>query len=165
MECKSNRFYCSDQRCKSALLFSDGKSHPEHADSLTIIPEELTAIFEFRSLLGKGSYGVVFEVFDSSDRKTKALKIIKGVDKLVDRDLEIIKDLHHSNIVRYFRSDKISQESIYILMELCDTDLEKLLKNQKIPDNKMKIKIVREICKAIRYLHTKHKVIILYQIL
>lgn len=155
----TNKFYCSSQHCKSTLLFPEGNSHPEHAGSIAIIPEDLRSNFEFKSLLGKGSFGVVFEVYDLSDRKLKALKIIKGGDDFLDRDLEIIKDLHHTNIVQYFRSDKISQESIYILMELCDTDLEKLIKDQKITDNKMRIKIIREICKAIRYLHkNKHKV-------
>lgn len=147
------KYFCP-KGCR--LLLSSRKSDPNHYNALRKLPEELRKSFKFESILGQGAYGVVFKIYDPSDQEHKALKLI-DIQNNLDRDLEIMKELHHNNIIGYFRSGKIGQEYIFIVMELCDMDLEQALK-KKILTNNDKMYILNQICNGIKYLHLQHEV-------
>lgn len=49
--------------------------------------------------LGHGVFGTVYLVIDIDNKKTKAIKMIKGNNKPADL---ILKDVYHTNLVAYF---------------------------------------------------------------
>ena len=144
-------FFCpkEDQACFS--IFEDRSEHPDHINILQLIPSELYS-FSFKCKLGQGAYGVVFLVVDSLEQKEKALKLMY-IDDLtsVDREFQALKRLRHQNIIDYYEFRIIGKECTFV-MELCNSDLDKLIKENKL-DSQAKVKTFKEICKGIKYLH------------
>ena len=58
-----------------------------------------------RIQLGEGTYGIVFKAFDREERRHVALKKIRsdawadGVPATAMREISVLKELHHDNIV------------------------------------------------------------------
>ena len=158
---ESKVFYCKDAECKS--LFQNQSSHDKHTKKLVEIPPSLRKKFRFNRKLGQGSFAAVFEVKDNSDQKIKALKLMEDADTEEDSEenieIYILSDIHYQYLIRYFYSGRVEEISnTYILMEMCDVDLEGYI-NQKNPSIKEKLDIFMQICKALHYLHCKCKVL------
>jgi len=93
--------------------------------------------YEVRKVLGSGAYGSVCEAFDSRRDDEVAIKRIRHLfDDLIDckrilREISILTRLTNPNIVQIY--DVVIPEDpkfkeIYIVMEMCDSDLKKLIK-------------------------------------
>lgn len=151
MEVNNNKnYFCQKQKCDQ--LFNNHSEHPLHKNSLLRIPEELSS-YEFKKKLGQGAFGVVFLVYDSSDKQEKVIKLIRIEESLIDGDIDILKRLHHSNIIGYYGSGVIRDECAYVLMELCDDDLDKMIKEKRFATFEDRLKIFKQICKGIQYFH------------
>uniref|UniRef100_A0A3B4GB34 non-specific serine/threonine protein kinase n=1 Tax=Pundamilia nyererei TaxID=303518 RepID=A0A3B4GB34_9CICH len=98
---------------------------------------------EFDSIerLGKGAFGRVYKAKHKLLKKYFAIKIVRCKEKSL-REVVALSDLHHTNIVRYYKywledseyqwdnttdsystsqsSSNSSQKYLYIMMELCD---------------------------------------------
>lgn len=150
-----NSIYCST--CEK--LFPNKKSHKRHKVSLIQIPTLLLDSYTFISILGKGTYGVVFKVLDKNDEEYKALKFMMLQDGNDDTDLKILKNLYHQNIIRYFGSQKKMDEGyIAILMELGDMDLHDFIEKKLFKNEEQKFQFVIQTASAINYLHNEVKV-------
>ena len=151
------KYFCENTKCYS--LFSSHSEHEKHSDCLQRLPIDLREKFNFQNKLGQGGFGYVFKIIDPKDSKEKALKIIKMIEneKFNDPEIEIIKlrDLHHQNIMKYYRTKKLGSQTWYILMELCDTDLETMIAKEELNTFEKKIEIFLQICAGIQYLHNK----------
>ena len=147
----SKKYYCSYENCKTKNLFSKNSCCPEHPHSCLEIPKFLTENFDFRCKLGSGSFGFVFQVFDHEDQELKALKLIKQID-FKDGDVTVLKKINHRNIIRYFRSKSLAKDVGFLLMELCDSDLNALIRENKLSFEE-KVKIFKQICKGIKHFH------------
>ena len=94
--------------------------------------EELGDRFRLLAELGKGSFGEVWQARRLSDGATVAIKIPKDQEKgeeALRKESDIIKDIHHPNIVRVHGFHNIS-ELFVIEMEFVDGyDLAKVLDN------------------------------------
>lgn len=94
--------------------------------------EELGDRFRLLAELGKGSFGEVWQARRLKDGATVALKIPKDQEKgeeVLRKESDIIKDIHHPNIVRVHGFHNIS-ELFVIEMEFVEgCDLAKLLNN------------------------------------
>lgn len=81
--------------------------------------------------IGHGSYGVVYRGLNCETNEVVALKKIldigdDGFPKSAVREIAILKQLNHENIVRLL--DVVSLEGdYYIVFEYMDTDLDKLM--------------------------------------
>lgn len=151
---KKARFYCKIKECKS--LFIDSAEHAQHKNSLLPIPDFKN--FNFIKKLGQGAYGMVFKVYDCSDKQEKALKLISIEDSsFSDGDIDTLKTLYHQNIIRYFMSGVLDEDCAFVLMELCDYDLEEGIKNRKFESFEQQMKIFKQICKGIEYVHQVYK--------
>ena len=118
--------------------------------------------------IGNGSFG---KVFLASHKKTKAKYAIKAIDKLnmenklektsFNREVEIMYKLDHPNIVKLYSHFEDSQYC-YLLMQYipngCAYDL--LPKNGKKPNFELIASIIRDIIRAIYYLHNMVPIIV-----
>lgn len=165
METKNSYYFCLLENCLS--IFSHRSDHAEHKNQIEKLPSELTAEFEFRKKLGTGSFGVVFEVFDKSDKTIKVVKITKnqssGQEDVV-AELELLKELYHHNLIRYFRSGLCRRNYIFITMEYCECNLKDFIRNNKPLKTKMKDNFFRQLCEGVYYLHNNNDLNVTIQI-
>ncbi|KAK9833456.1 hypothetical protein WJX81_006996 [Elliptochloris bilobata] len=80
--------------------------------------------------IGEGTYGVVYKARDRTNGATIALKKIRleqeeeGVPSTAIREISLLKELQHSNVVRL--EDVIhSDQKLYLVFEFLDLDLKK----------------------------------------
>jgi len=98
------------------------------------IPEK----YEVKQLIGTGSYGSVCEAYDHSENRLVAIKRIGHMfEDLIDckrilREIAILSKLKHDNIVALYDIPAPASidtfQELYIVMEICDSDLKKLCK-------------------------------------
>ena len=82
--------------------------------------------------VGEGTYGVVYKAVDQLTGETIALKKIRleaedeGVPSTAIREIALLKELNHPNIVRLM-SVVHSDTKLYLVFEYLDTDLKKYM--------------------------------------
>jgi len=94
--------------------------------------------YEVKSIIGSGSYGSVCEAHDKDKDRNVAIKRVKHMfDDLIDckrilRETAIMTRLSHPHIVQIYDIVEPSHmrtfDELYIVMELCDSDMKKLIK-------------------------------------
>jgi len=94
--------------------------------------------YEVKSIIGSGSYGSVCEAHDQEKDRDVAIKRVKHLfDDLIDckrilRELAILNRLSHPHIVQIYDivepPSLKSFDELYIVMEICDSDLKKLVR-------------------------------------
>ncbi|KAE8674597.1 Cell division control protein 2-like protein [Hibiscus syriacus] len=82
--------------------------------------------------IGEGTYGVVYKACDRVTNKTIALKKIRleqedeGVPNIASREISLLKEMQHGNIVRLQVQDVVhSEKRLYLVFEYLDLDLKK----------------------------------------
>ena len=119
--------------------------------------------FEIIEKIGEGIYGTVFKVQDKKSKEFFALKRIKmndetqGVPATTIREISILKDLDHKNIVKLHNIIHWNK-NLYLLFELADMDLNDLTQSKKKLSLKNIKIIIYQLLKAVECL-------ILYQIM
>ena len=103
--------------------------------------EELCRIKHYRfdenDLLGSGEFGKVFKCINEIDNKVYAIKRIslekikrhhlsKIIQKNIESEVFLLTHLYHKNVVRLHDSIK-TETDYFLIMEYCDSDLEKFL--------------------------------------
>jgi serine/threonine-protein kinase ULK2 len=92
--------------------------------------------YNFLKELGSGSFGKVYLVEDPKSKHTRAMKLInkKKLDKYLHqafwKELEVMRKCECENSVKLIEHFKDS-ECYYILIELCDEDLENVLNKRE----------------------------------
>ena len=118
--------------------------------------------YEFGELLGKGSYGEVYQAVHKATNKNYAIKVYDRYQmsqahrlKNINNEIRIVKKLDHPNLVKLFTVYK-TVAKIYLIMELVrGVALSNYLKeNVKIDETECK-KIFKQIVEGIDYLHSK----------
>jgi len=98
-------------------------------------------IYEKKGRLGRGGFGDVFKVLNKNDNKLYALKCItkeseeeneNNLIKECEKEIEIMKNIKSEYVVKLKENfyDE-TYEGYCIVMELCDSDLRKLLNKYK----------------------------------
>jgi len=89
-------------------------------------PNLLYPGYRTNELLGKGGMGEVLRAIRESDGQEVALKVLrpmggapKKASELFLREMEIIRQLDHPNIVRYLDSGRTG-ENVYVILEYCN---------------------------------------------
>ena len=96
--------------------------------------------YEIQSRIGRGAFGDVFKVLNKKDNKLYALKCIakepeEEKNNFINhckKEIDIMKNIKSKYVIKCeenFYEEKY--ENYYIVMELCDSDLRKLLKEYK----------------------------------
>lgn len=95
--------------------------------------------------LGEGTYGVVYKAVDKRTNETVALKKIlleqeeEGIPATSIREISILKDLKHTNVVG-LKEVINSRGKLVMVLEYLDMDLKKYLEVQQSPISPMLIK-------------------------
>ncbi|EDX06445.1 GD26008 [Drosophila simulans] len=117
--------------------------------------------FEKLNRVGEGSYGIVYRARDTRSNEIVALKKVR-MDQEKDglpisglREIMILKQCHHENIVR-LREVVVgkSLDSIFLVMDFWEQDLASVLDNMSQPFTESEVKcITLQVLKALKYLH------------
>ena len=111
--------------------------------------------------VGEGTYGVVYKCQNKETKKLVALKKIRlenedeGMPSTAIREISILKQLHHPNIVNLL--DLIhGEKKLYLVFEFLDHDLKKYLNLNVSPLSPQLVKsYLYQILLAIKYCHSK----------
>lgn len=96
--------------------------------------------YEKLEKLGEGTYGIVYKVRDNKNNTVVALKKIRlenedeGMPSTAMREIAILKELDHVNIVRL--EDVIyvpNQKKLHLIFEYVSHDMKKFMKGLKEP--------------------------------
>lgn len=127
---------------------------------------QLPKRYKVTELIGSGSYGSVCEATDDgvSPRQNVAIKKCKRLfEDLVDckrilREVSILTKLSHNNVVRmldfYIPGDMNTFSELYIIMELCDSDLKKLCKQDVTLSNLHVNTLLYNLLLGLNYIHS-----------
>ena len=106
--------------------------------------------------IGKGTFSKVYIGYEKNikEKKYAIKKIYKKSDpkyaKYVKYEIEIMNKLKHKNIITLY--DTIYTEKyVFLVLELCDTDLNNYIQNNVINEQDTKF-IIRQIIEAIKYI-------------
>jgi len=101
--------------------------------------------------IGEGTYGVVFKGRNKKTNEIVAMKKIRleseeeGVPSTAIREISLLKELQHPNIVSL--QDVIMQENrLYLIFEFLTMDLKKYLDSAIPPDEMMSAHLVKSYC-------------------
>ena len=113
--------------------------------------------YKILKIIGKGAFGVVYKAFELCSGRIVAIKQI-AIDfenrTIFKREIELLKNLEHPNIVKYYNYLK-EENYIYIIMEYLEGDtLRKYLKenSDKINEDIART-IIKQLLNALSYLH------------
>jgi len=110
--------------------------------------------------LGQGGFSVVREATCKEDGEKYAVKIVeKGLIsdeiKLLRREIEIMKQVEHENILK-LEAIYEDDQKVYIVMELVDgSELFDRIVNKGYYSEKSTVHVVKQILHAVKYLHEK----------
>ena len=104
--------------------------------------------------IGQGSFSKVYKGLDDKNNNYAIKKIYKKNDikylNLIEKEIEIMKKLNHKNIVKLY--DEIYTEKyIYLIMELCDNDLNTYIHNNDLSENIIK-NIMKQLIEVLKYI-------------
>nr|BAH97197.1 cyclin-dependent kinase 2 [Patiria pectinifera] len=114
--------------------------------------------------IGEGTYGVVYKARDRESWKMVALKKIRldteseGVPSTAIREIALLKELDHSNVVRL--QDVVhNDKKLYLVFEFLDQDLKKFMDSSTLGLPMPLIKsYLHQLLKGVAYCHS-HRVI------
>ncbi|KAH8315993.1 hypothetical protein KR074_004642 [Drosophila pseudoananassae] len=116
--------------------------------------------FQPAEKIGEGTYGIVYKARSNSTGKDVALKKIRlegsteGVPSTAIREISLLKNLKHKNVVQLF-DVVISGNNLYMIFEYLNMDLKKLMDRKKDVFTPVLIKsYMHQIFDAIDFCHT-----------
>jgi len=120
--------------------------------------------YEVHRIIGKGSYGTVCQAQDRESGNLVAIKQLKRLfADLIDckrilRELAILTRLNHDHVVRVYDiiapDDMLSFSELYIVLELADSDLKKLIRTDVVLTLLHVKKLLFNILVGVRYIHS-----------
>ncbi|XP_057947870.1 cell division control protein 2 homolog [Malania oleifera] len=121
--------------------------------------------YEVIQKIGEGSFGMVYKCFDRVTNEIVAVKMIPildvldGVPSSVMREISLLKELHHKNIVRLL-DVTTTENSVCLAFEHLDLDLWKYIKRQRsaVRNTHWLKSFLYQILCGLHYCHS-HKVI------
>ncbi|KAM7223293.1 hypothetical protein V8F06_001170 [Rhypophila decipiens] len=109
--------------------------------------------------IGKGAFGSVYKAFNWGTGEAVAVKQIKLVDvpkselRMIEAEIDLLKNLHHDNIVKYIGFVK-SADCLNIILEYCENgSLHSICKAYgKFPENLVGV-YMTQVLQGLQYLH------------
>jgi len=125
--------------------------------------EGIGKLYEIKNTIGKGAYGMVLE---GVEKKTGQKVAIKQINKLFSevtickrilREITLMRLVNHPNIVKLIdiqiEGTLDNFETLYLIMEFCDSDLRKIFKSSMFLSEHQIQHITYSLLLGIRYLH------------
>jgi len=114
--------------------------------------------------IGEGTYGIVYKAIYKPDNTTVALKKIRlegedeGVPSTSIREISILKELRHENIVKLI-DVSLEEEQLFLIFEYLSMDLKHFLDSKKREKTKLTPDMVKsytyQILQAMCYCHSR----------
>ncbi|KAI0445304.1 hypothetical protein F4803DRAFT_560213 [Xylaria telfairii] len=109
--------------------------------------------------IGKGAFGAVYKAFNWGTGEAVAVKQIKLVNlpkselRMIEAEIDLLKNLHHDNIVKYIGFVK-SADCLNIILEYCENgSLHSICKAYgKFPENLVGV-YMTQVLQGLQYLH------------
>ncbi|CAM9537146.1 unnamed protein product, partial [Phaeothamnion confervicola] len=124
--------------------------------------------YRMKRSLGHGSYGEVAEAYDRLDNRRVAIKRIQNIfDQEVDakriyREMHILRHLRHDKVIWLLDvikpRDYKSFRDLYLVFEIFDTDLYKLITSDQFLTNEHIKTFLYQMLVALKYIHSAHVV-------
>jgi len=121
--------------------------------------------FNIINKLAETLNGTIYRVKSYIDKKEYALKKVLLYEDLYEpgkyiREIETLASLDHPNVLRYYsswiqRDIESKYLALFILTEICESDLEEYINNNKL-NKKDKKRIVKQIIESIKYIHSNN---------
>ena len=96
-----------------------------HNDIVIVYPLEVMERYQKLEKIGEGTYGVVYKAKDRVSEAIIALKRIRleaedeGIPSTAIREISLLKELRHPNIVRYVKNNKLVLFNIFKKLYIC----------------------------------------------
>ena len=119
--------------------------------------------YEVIGVVGEGAYGIVYKCKNKENGKYVAIKKFKEtedelVQKTMKRELKMLQQLKHDNIVE-FQESFTHKGNLFLVFEYCEKNLLEVL--EESPDGlspKLIKSFVFQMCKAIEYMHKNNMI-------
>jgi len=124
------------------------------------VPEDKYTV---RQLIGTGSYGSVCEAMDlKNDRIVAIKKVNRLFEDLIDckrilREISILSKLNYEGVVKLYDvciPNIPNYEEIYLVLEICDSDLKKLFRTPVFLTELHIITLLHNTLKGLKYIHS-----------
>ena len=124
----------------------------------THFAEDIWSVYEEMGKIGNGATGEVLKVACKESKEMFACKIIEpeSIEKdAMDREIQLLKDLDHPNIIRLQEIWNDGKGRIHVVMELAKgNDLYTDLRRVKCYEEDIAAHIFIDILKSVRYIHS-----------
>ena len=135
--------------------------NPKNKNSL----EPIDNFYKILTEVGKGTFGTVYKALELSNGRIVAIKKIalkqNQENNSILKEIELMKEIEHPNIVKYYNYFKNENDNIYyIIMEYLEGGTLKnyLTENKNnITENESRI-IIKQLLEALNYLHYKRDI-------
>lgn len=155
---------------------SEDTYSPTDTQLKDFLSSDIQKHFEIVEHIGKGAYGSVFEIKSKTDKKVYALKVVplssdQDIERM-SREVEVLSQLQHPNIVRYHTSWNLKNEGncteidpnfqcLCIQVEYCDQTLKDFIENMNSYDDQYEMdlerrRILGEILDGVKYIHEEN---------
>ena len=119
--------------------------------------------YEVLGVVGEGAYGIVYKCKNKETGKFVAIKKFKEtedelVQKTMKRELKMLQQLKHPNIVE-FQESFTHKGNLFLVFEYCEKNLLEVL--EESPDGlspKLIKSLIYQMCKAIAYMHKNNMI-------
>ena len=119
--------------------------------------------YEVLGVVGEGAYGIVYKCKNKETNKYVAIKKFKEtedelVQKTMKRELKMLQQLRHPNIVE-FQESFTHKGNLFLVFEYCEKNLLEVL--EESPDGlspKLIKSFIYQMCKAIAYMHKNNMI-------
>lgn len=153
-----------------AIQWENSSQNTTDLSDIGVLPAEVPLFsgmaeitdYERIEKIGEGTYGVVYRAEDRSTKKTVALKKIRlkketeGVPSTALREISLLKELNHPNIVQ-LQDVVYCDQKLYLVFEYLDSDLKKLLESRS--NNGLSIRTSKsylyQLLRGLAYCHSR----------
>ncbi|CAJ0609491.1 unnamed protein product [Cylicocyclus nassatus] len=116
------------QTCSNTPRGSNAMPLPEFTNDTVHLSNGYTYHDSFTSLIGLGSFGVVYKGFNEEENKQVAIKKMSRVH-VKENELKVIRSLKSAYLVGVLDICMLDDATCCLIMEFCDGDLEFHIKN------------------------------------
>lgn len=133
--------------------------HEKWIKALQAVSGNVTDYYDFGKLIGRGAYSEVFIARDKARNELCAVKVLERANtdhaKLIDRELAVLRMLHHQNIVQIYDIFDSARETYVVMEYLAGGELlDMITENDHLSERNSK-QVIREVLQAVQYLHAR----------
>ncbi|PHH50942.1 Cytokinesis protein sepH [Ceratocystis fimbriata CBS 114723] len=157
---KADRHYPPNARMAAAASRPDRQGTPRREKMRETSAVQDPGLKDYaRECLGKGAFGSVYKAFNWGTGEAVAVKQIKLGNlpkselRMIESEIDLLKNLHHDNIVKYIGFVK-STDCLNIILEYCENgSLHSICKAYgKFPENLVGV-YMTQVLQGLQYLH------------